>query len=176
MADIYVMEQVNLFLGDENPDESLHLALQSMTLPTLEYATSTHMGGGAVMEVEWNMGVLKALKPTFKLVGFAHNAYRAFGIGSNLPRTYTARGGLRRKSDGKLFKAVATFKGTISKLAAESFEAGKALGHDHEFADLTRYKMVVDNETWTNVDFFSGKRVNFGVDEFGEMRAALGLT
>lgn len=174
MSDILLMEAANLFIG-EDPEKSKHLKLQSLALPTLEYGTSEHMPGGGPLAVQWTMGQLKPLEPTFKLIGFDEEAYAAAGVGSNVPRLFTARGSIRRKSDGRLFGAVAVIKGTLSKIAPEAFEASKALGHDHAMADVTRYSLEIGGRIWFDVDYFAGKRSQFGVDEWRETRQLLGL-
>ncbi|TIS45216.1 MAG: phage tail protein, partial [Mesorhizobium sp.] len=64
---LLLLEQVNLFVGDQDPEDSNHIKLQSLGLPTLEQVTVAHLGGGAPGEVEFGMNAIKALQPTFKL-------------------------------------------------------------------------------------------------------------
>lgn len=175
MSDILMMEAANIFIGDHDPEKSKHLKIQNLTLPTLEYATVDHMAGGAAMEVSWSMNVLKKLEPQFKLVGFDEEAYRAAGVGSNKVEVYTARGAIRRKSDGRLFTCVAIFRGSMGRVAPEQFERSNAFGHDHTIVDVTRYKLSIGGKVWFDVDYWASKRIRFGVDEYAESRRALGL-
>ncbi|ODU62358.1 MAG: hypothetical protein ABS99_00800 [Acetobacteraceae bacterium SCN 69-10] len=175
MSDILLMTAAALFIGTESPDASKHLQIENLTLPTLEFETMTHTGGGAPMGVEFNMGVLKPLAFGFKLAGFDQEAYAAAGVGSNAPKIYTARGVIQRKSDGRKFAAVATIKGCMGKVAPDQYERAKGLGHDHSIVEVTRYKLEVGDKVWYDVDFFTGKRVQFGIDETAEERQMLGL-
>ncbi|TIV32832.1 MAG: phage tail protein, partial [Mesorhizobium sp.] len=50
---LLLLEQVNLFVGDQDPEDSNHIKLQSLGLPTLEQVTVSHLGGGAPGEVEF---------------------------------------------------------------------------------------------------------------------------
>lgn len=176
MSDILLMTAANLFIGTEDPEASKHLKIQNLTLPTLEFETVAHTAGGAPMGVEFNMGVLKPLTLSFKLLGFDEEAYAAAGVGSNAAKIYTARGVIQRKSDGKNFQAVATIKGCMGKLAPDAMERAKGLDHDHSIVEVTRYKLEVGDKTWFDVDFFTAKRVQFGVDETAEIRQFLGLS
>lgn len=175
MSDILLMEAANLFIGDHDPEKSKHLKIVNLTLPTLEYVTVDHLGGGAPMEVSWSMNALKKLEPQFKLVGFDEEAYRAAGIGSNSAEIFTARGAIRRKSDGRLFRAMAIFRGSMGRVAPDQFERSNALGHDHGIVDVTRYKLEIGGKVWFDVDFWKSKRIRFGKDELLGMRRALGL-
>lgn len=175
MSDILVMTAANLFIGTEDPEKSKHLKIANLTLPTLEYVTAEHTPGGGVMGVQFNMGVLKPLEPTFKLIGFDEEAYNAAGIGSNRPQIFTARGVIQRKSDGKNFASVATIKGCIGKIAPDQFERSKGMDHDHSIVEVTRYKLSVGGRDWWDTDFFSMKRIRFGEDELAEIRQMLGL-
>ena len=175
MSDILMMEAANIFIGDHDPEKSKHLKVQNLQLPTLEYETVDHMPGGGVMGVGLSMNVLKKLEATFKLVGFDEEAFRAAGIGANRVEIFTARGALRRKSDGRIFACTAILRGSMGKLAPDQFERTQALGHDHSIVDLTRYQLTIGTKVWFDVDYWSSKRIRFDVDGFAETRRALGL-
>lgn len=176
MADLLLMEAANLFIGDENPEAGKHLKITNLTLPTLEFDSVDHRGGGASMEVGWGMNVIKKLEMSFKLAGFDEEAYAAAGIGSNAPRTFTARGMLRRKSDGKGFNAVATVKACMGKIAPDGFDRSNVFGHDHSLVEITRYRLIVGDVEWFYVDYFTTERRRFGVDELAEYRNFLGVS
>jgi len=176
MSDILLMDAANLFVGDHDPEKSKHLKIKNLTLPTLEFEVVDHTGGGAAMGVGWSMGVLKKLEMGFQLVGFDEECYRAAGVGSNQVVTFTARGVISRKSDGKKFGIRAIVKGSLGKIAPDQFERSAALGHDHNVAEITYYKLTVGRDEWFEIDFFNTVRKRFGVDELAEARLLLGLS
>lgn len=175
MSEIYLMEATTLYIGDADPSASKHLKLDSLALPELEYVTVDHSGGGAVMETDFSMNILKKMNPTFKLAGFDPDSYRAFGIGSSQVQTFTARGILRAKSNGKAYGALAIMRGAIGRVAPDAFERANKLGHDHQIIELQRYSLTVGGEEWFHVDYFASVRRRFGVDELAEYRQLLGL-
>lgn len=175
MSDILLMEAANLFVGDHDPERSKHLKIKNLTLPTLEFITADHAGGGAAMEVGWSMGILRKLELGFALVGFDEECYRAAGVGSNQVVNFTAYGVISRKSDGRKFGVKAVVKGSLGKVAPDQFERSSALGHDHSLADVTYYKLTVGRDEWFEADFFNTVRKRFGVDELAEVRTLLGL-
>ncbi len=175
MSEIYLMEAVSLFLGDEDPSAAKHLSLDSLALPALEYVTVDHMGGGAVAEIDLSMNVLRKMNPTFKLAGFDPDAYRVFGIGSTEIQTFTARGIIRAKSSGKGVGAVAILRGALGRVGPDAFERANKLGHDHQVIELQHYELRVGGQEWFYYDYFSTMRRRFGRDETAEYRQLLGL-
>lgn len=176
MSDIFILEQAQLFVGDDNPENGKHLSIENLTLPNLEYTTVEHAGGGANMALEVNMGQLKPLQLQFKLVGFDRDTYRLCGVGSNEPRNFTARGVLRVKQTGKAWGVVATIRGCMGKMTADQFQRSSLLGHDHTIVEVVRYRLTVAGEEWFDVDFYGTRRSRFGVDELAESRALLGMS
>jgi len=175
MSEIYLMEAASLFLGDEDPSASKHLSLDSLALPTLEYVTVDHLGGGAPAEIDFSMAVLRKMNPTFKIAGFDADAYRLFGVGSAEVQTFTARGIIRAKSTGKGVGAVAIMRGSLGKVGPDAFERANKLGHDHQIIELQHYELKVGGQEWFYYDYFSTVRRRFGKDETAEYRQLLGL-
>jgi len=171
--DVYLLESVNLFIGDADPDKSKHLVLQSLALPTLERVTADHLGGGASAEVAWSMGALRKLEPTFKLAGFDEQASRA--VTSGRIETFTGRGLIRRKSDGAALKAVAVIRGILSRGAPDNFDRTNIFGHDHTIAECTAYSLTVGTKTWIDWDLFEHKLIRFGEDMLAEERRILAI-
>jgi hypothetical protein len=175
MSDILLVESANIFVGKHDPSKSKHLKVSALVLPTIEYTTVEHAGGGAAMKVKWNMGQINALEPTFKLVGFDEEAYRAAGIGSNAVEVFTMRGSIRRKSDGRELEMVAKFRGSMGSIKPGEYGASKEFDHDHGLTDVTYYRLLIGGKEWFCVDFWRSKRVRFGVDELAQRRQFLGL-
>jgi P2 family phage contractile tail tube protein len=172
---LLLLEQANIFLGDANPEDSNHIKLASVGLPTLERVTASHLGGGAISEVNWSMNAYRALEPTFKLAGFSESSYRLLGIGSSEAQRFTIYGILRNKETGKQHQAKAIVRGIIGRLAADAFERASAFGHDHGITEVTRYELHVDNQEWFYMDYFSSVVRQLGNDETHAMRVALGI-
>jgi P2 family phage contractile tail tube protein len=175
MANIFLMEAANLFLGDADPSASKHLSLDSLALPELEYVTVDHHGGGAAGEISLSMNTLRKIEPTFKLAGFDIDSYRMFAIGAGKPDRYTAYGVLRSKQDGKALQAKAVISGVLGRVAPDAFERGQKLGHDHRIVEVTHYELIVGGEEWFMYDYFTTTRRRLGVDELAEVRTMLGL-
>ncbi|CDX55870.1 Phage major tail tube protein [Mesorhizobium plurifarium] len=172
---LLLLEQVNLFVGDQDPEDSNHIKLQSLGLPTLEQVTVAHLGGGAPGEVEFGMNAIKALQPTFKFAGFAKSSYRAMGVGTNQPMNFTGYGVLKNKQTGDAFQAKTVIRGIVSRIAPDAFDRSSAFGHDHQIGEVTHYELSVDNEEWFYWDYFTTRRRQFGVDELTKARVLLGI-
>ena len=71
---VYIMEAVNLFVGDADPTKSKHLTIAELKLPDLAGIYADHHAGGALVATEFEVGVEK-LEPTFKLNGIDPEAY-----------------------------------------------------------------------------------------------------
>ena len=175
MSDVLLLETANIFIGKHDPSKSKHLTVQSLTLPAIEFVTVEHQAGGAPMGVKWNMGTIKPLEPKCKLIGFDREATRAAAIGSGRVETFTARGSIRRKSDGAELECVAKWRGSMGSMTADEFSASKELGHDHGWADVTYYRLAIGGEEWYLVDFFRAMVRRFGIDEWSTRRQYLGL-
>ncbi len=177
MAEFFILQAVNLYLGDDVPDidAAKHLKLQSLQLPTLEYASVDHLGGGASGEISISMNTLRKLEPSFKLAGFDEDAYRHFGIGSNKPQTYTAYGSIRSKQTGERVQAKALLRGSVGRVAPDAFDRQSMLGHDHSFHEVTLYSLTVGGKEWFHWNYWKTERRVMGTDELAEERQLLGL-
>ena len=174
MADILLLQDVALYMGDADPTKSKHLQLTSMALPTLETETAEHMPGGGVMGVEFGMGILKPLKPTFKLAGFDEESFKLFKIGTGQVDTFTGYGVIVSKQAGKRLQAKTIIRGTIGKIGPDEFERSKMFGHDHSIIEVTRYELHVGGKEWWYVDFWTSTIRRFGSED-RERQAMLGL-
>ena len=175
MSDIHLLETANLFIGKHDPSKSKHMQLQSLTLPGVDFVTIEHQAGGAPMGVKFSMGAIKPLEPKAKLIGFDRETTRAAAIGSGRVETFTARGSIRRKSDGAELELVAKWRGSMCTMTPDEFSASKELGHDHSWADVTYYRLAIGGEEWYLVDFFRAVVRRFGIDEWATRRQHLGI-
>lgn len=170
---LILLEQANIFLGDANPEDSNHIKLSSVALPVLERITASHLGGGAVAEVNWSMNALRALEPSFKLAGFSKSSFQQLAVGST--ERYTIYGALRNKETGKVLQAKAVVRGIIGRLAPDAFDRASAFGHDHGVTEVTHYELHVDGEEWFYLDYFTSVVRQFGNDQTQAVRVALGI-
>lgn len=175
MSDILLLEAVNMFLGDADPEKSKHLVLTSMTLPNLEYQTATHNPGGGAGEVTFGMGSVRAIAPTFKMAGFDPEGYKMFGVGSAAVNTFTCYGVVRSKREGTVQQAKAIFRGAIGKLTPDAHERGKEFGHDYNLIDVTHYELSIAGKEWWAWDFWTMVRPRVFGQEDTEYKAMLGL-
>lgn len=175
MSTILLLEAVNLFLGNDDPERSKHISLTSLTLPTLEYQTATHNPGGGPGEIEFNMGATKKLEVSFKMSGFDPDAYRLFGIGSRIVNTFTAYGVIRDKREGTALQGKAIIRGNIQKVAPEAYERGKPFGHDHVIGEISHYELHVGGDEWFFWDLWSAPRARTFGSIDTEYLAMLGL-
>ena len=102
MATIYLLEAVNLFMGDHDPNASNHLELEEFKLPEPSIKTSEHAPGGGVLAVDFGMNMLEKLEPTFKLRGFNPERLKQFGLNTPYRSIFTAYGVIRDKHIGPL--------------------------------------------------------------------------
>ncbi|MUO69216.1 phage major tail tube protein [Agrobacterium vitis] len=172
---LLILEQVNIFVGDADPEDTNHVKLQSLGLPALERAAVSHLGGGAVMGVNWTVGAYNALEPSFKLAGFTETSYKYLGIGSNESQKFTAYGVLRNKQTGAILQAKAVIQGIVGKVTPDSFDRASAFGHDHGITEVTHYQLTVDGTEWFYLDYFTSTVRQFGNDENQSIRVALGI-
>jgi len=175
MGTILLLESVNLFLGNNDPEASKHISLSSMTLPALEYQTAAHNPGGGPGEIEFNMGATKKLELSFKMAGYDPDSYRLFGVGSGSVNTFTAYGVIRDKREGTLIQGKSIIKGNIQKVAPEAYERGKMFGHDHVIGEVSHYELHVGGSEWYWWDMWAAPRARTFGNTDQEYLAALGL-
>ena len=175
MSTILLLEAVNLFMGDADPEKSKHLSLTSMTLPTLEYQTADHNPGGGAGEITFGMNALKKMEPTFKIAGFDAEGYRLFGVGSGEVNTFTGYGVIRDKREAKALQGKVILRGAIGKITPEAFERGKEFGHDYSLIEVSHYELWIGGTEWWTWDFWTMPRPRVFGTEDREYMALLGL-
>lgn len=172
MATFYVMEAVNLYLGDLDPTNSTHLELEELKLPALEEIMQEHHAGGALVKVEYSLGI-EALKPTFKLKGWNPVALGQFGLGSRMRHSYTAYGVIRDKRTGRAIEAKSVIEARLGKVESDAFKRGDLQGHDYAFNEVMHYELHIDGaEKYFFDNWTSDWRVN-GLSENADERRIL---
>ena len=155
MSNFYVMEAVNLFCGDHNPNNSKHLTLQTLQLPTLEEMTAEHTPGGSIAGLEIGMGTLSPLAAGFKLAGYDPDLLSMFGIGKKQREVYTAYGVLRDKRTSRAIEAKSIFHARLNRIEPDEFSRGELMGHDHGLIEIMHYESYFDGKEKHYFDFFN---------------------
>lgn len=174
MANLFVMEAVNLFAGADDAASSKHLTISSLKLPTMEEKATEHHPGGSQFAVSISGLGFNPLTCTFHLAGYDPGMLALFGLGSQLRRRYTAYGVIRDKLTGAAIQAKSLMEGRLQRIEADAFTRGALSGHDYAISEIFHYETYFDGAERFYFDFATSMwRVN-GVNENDE-RQLLGL-
>lgn len=173
MATIHLLEAVNLFMGDHDPEASNHLELEELKLPELSRKTVEHTPGGGVMSVGFAIDVLEKPDISFKLKGFNPDRLRLFGINTTQRRVFTAYGVIRNKRTGVVGEAKAIIEGRIAKVSPDSFSRGGDFGHEYGLDEVVSYALSVNGTELFAVDFFANIWRVGGVDQYADVNRIL---
>jgi P2 family phage contractile tail tube protein len=175
MANFFVMEAANLFVGDHDLDNSKHLTLAELKLPDLVEITADHHPGGAKVAIDVGLGIQK-MEPTFKLNGWDPLMLREFGLGSTVVRAFTAYGLIVDKQTGRNIEAKAVMRGRLGRIAADTFSRGELQGHEYSINSLVHYELWFDGREELYWDFFTNAWRTGGVDQNAEMNRILRIS
>lgn len=173
MATIYLLEAVNLFMGDHDPSASNHLELEELKLPEPTIKTSEHSPGGGVMTVDFTMNIIEKLEPTFKLRGFNPERLKQFGLNTPYRGVFTAYGVIRNKRSGQAIEAKAVIEAKLAKIAPDAFKRGDDFGHEYSLMEVVHYELLVAGGEVFSIDFFENTYRVGGVDQFGDVNRIL---
>lgn len=174
MSTIYNLDSANLFTGDDDPDHSQFLVINSIKFPMLEEETKEFKPGGGVMGIEIGQKSIKALSLGFKLFGFNPRVMNRFMDGKE---HYTIRGNLLDVKKQEDLKVVCVVHGRMVKVDMGDFKKGDGTESDYEIKEITKYKLHIDGDEKYYFDFFAGPggvRVN-GKKVFRRAARNLGL-
>ena len=173
MATIYIPEAVNIFVGDQGPDNSKHLTISDVTLPKLEEKTVEHHAGGSIGAIDIGGLGLNALSVGFKLVGFDPQSAAQFGLGGSGQLAYTIYGAVRDKQTGKAVELKATAWGRMASLDSGTWKRGDAAEQTHEIKEVTRYGLYWNKVELYYYDFFASIWRVKGVDQVADVNSIL---
>lgn len=151
----YVNQGMNLFVGDEGPDNSKHLILTSIEIPTMEEITQAHHAGGAFGEVEVGLRSIKALTASFKTSGYDPQTAIQFGIGTGTTLPFTFYSDVKNKNGGANVKVKAVMKGCLTQAKPDSKERGKLMSHDHQIKEIFHYELWFGTQEIYFWDYFA---------------------
>lgn len=167
MANYFLLEAVNLFLGDHDPAASNHLELTSLKLPELAQKTIEHTAGGSVGSVNFAIPSLDALEPSAKLGGFNAERLSQFGLNSPYRSVFTAYGVIREKRSNKEREAKAIIEARLATIAPDEFSQGSEFGHDLTFKEVVSYSLFEEGREVFAWDWFARTWRVGGVDQLG---------
>jgi len=173
MATIHLLEAVNLYIGDHDPNASNHLELEELKLPEPSIKASEHMPGGGVMAVNFSMNVLEVLEPTFKLRGMNPDRLKQFGLNTPYRHIFTAYGVVRDKRSGRATDAKAIIEAKIGKMTPDAFKRGDDFGHEYAMQEVVSYTLSIGNSEVFAVDFFTNVYRVGGIDQFSDVNRLL---
>jgi P2 family phage contractile tail tube protein len=169
----YVFEACNMFVGDDGPDNSKHLQIDTIKLPVLEENSQDHFAGGAIGEISvGNLG-LKKLEITFKLKGFDPQVMSQFGLNGRNSLPYTIYGAIRDKKGGAPVEMKCVARGRLGKIESDELKRGDLIGHDHMIHEILHYEMWFANKEKYYYDWFASDWRVDGISANAEIRNIL---
>lgn len=172
-ASVIIWESANLYAGDNGPNNSKHLTLQSIIIPQLKEKRAEHTPGGGVAAISIGMMTLEALEVAFKLAGTDPQTKAQFGLGATGSQFYTIYGVLRDKNGGRAIERKAVVKGRLVECLEEEFTRGKVTTQDHKISEITHYELYEDKAEVYYYDFFSSIWRVGGADQRADVNAIL---
>jgi hypothetical protein len=169
-----IVEGVNLFCGDHDPEKSLHLTLEEVALPTLQEMYQDHHPGGSRVAIEVAVGIEK-LTASFKTKGIDPDLYAQFGGNSRRENTYTAYGVLRDKRTGNLSQLKAILRGRLGQIEPDAMKRGELSGHGYAINEVMHYELHIGGAEVMYWDFFTQVLRQNGTDQTAEERRLLGI-
>ena len=155
MSYVYVNEAFNLYVGNDDADNSKKLVIANLQIPDLEEITQEHHAGGALGAIEVGGLGVKALMSKFKLTGWDPQTMSQFGIGARAQYPFTAKALVRNKNGGAGLGVKAVMWGRLTKISPNEMKRGDLLGHDHEIKEITHYELYFNDAEKYYWDFFA---------------------
>lgn len=169
------VDAATLFVGDDDPTNSLHQVIKGVKLPPITEKTRDHAPGGGPMGVKLGMRKIEALEPTFKAEGINPTVKNKLFPGTRT--MYTMRANIRdigRQVDIPL-KAIISAR--LMEVDMDEFGTDDSLETSYKLAEVMYYQVFIDNtERWYfNFDEgYAGVRID-GQPVFRQVAANLGL-
>jgi len=166
------MEAANLFTGGDPPNNSNHLALQSLKLPGMEEAFQDHSAGGAPVAIRIDTHI-NPLEATFNLLGWNIQVYNLMRSWVKANQHFTARGLVRDRMSGKAIAAEAVMWGRLSRINPTDYRRNDLMAHEHQINGITHYELKVGDQEVVYWDFFTNELVIMGIDRNREQNNIL---
>lgn len=152
---LLIQEAVNLFVGDDGQNNSKHLTLSTIKLPTLEEKSQAHFAGGAIGEINIGGLGLNALECTFGIKGYDPQIMSQFGLGQRRNLNYTIYGAVRDLQGNRPVELKAVIQGRLARLEGDDMTRGELVGHNHMIHEIMHYALTFDGKEKYYYDFFT---------------------
>ncbi|WNV10088.1 phage major tail tube protein [Tardiphaga sp. 709] len=170
---LHIQEAVTLFVGDDGPNNSKHLNLSSIKLPTLEEKSQTHFGGGAIGEITIGGLGLSALEVTFGIKGYDPQIMSQFGLGVRRSLNYTMYGAVRDIKGNAPVELKAVIQGRMLRLEGDDLQRGELVGHSHTIQEILHYALFWNGVEKYYYDFWTSDWRVDGVSQNADIRNIL---
>lgn len=175
-SSLMVLTAATMYLGDLDPNASLHLSLKSFTVPALKAKTKDHMAGGAMVGLNVSMGVLEPFSFPFSLEGINTEAMAQF-LNPAGPQNYTVRGNIRDINTQQNKPVVAVIRGIMVESSLGEYSRDGGTDSSFNIDEVLAYRLHIDGKEVHYVDWAQGPagiRIN-GVAIFNDVARNLGL-
>lgn len=174
-ATIFNLDTANLFVGDDDPDNSQFLTLNGVKVPMLEESTRTITPGGGIVAMDVGMRKITISPLTFKLSGLNPDVMPKFMVNRRIKYTIRANvSNVRTQEDVPL---VATVEGRMVKVDMAEFKKDGEVDTDYEIKEIVHYMLKLGTQEKYYLDAFSGPngvRID-GVPVFRNVARNIGL-
>lgn len=174
-ATIYNLDTANLFVGDEDPDNSQFLVLNGIKIPALEESTRTITPGGGIVAIDIGNRKITIAPFTFKLSGLNPDVMPAFM--ATRRKKYTMRGNLANVRTQEDIPVVMTIEGRMVKVDINEVKKDSDVDSDYEVREIVHYMLKIGDKEKYYLDAFAGPngvRID-GVSPFREVARNIGL-
>lgn len=172
---IFNLDTANLFVGDDDPDNSQFLTLSGVKIPMLEESTRTVNPGGGVVAMDIGMRKITISPLTFKLAGLNPDVMPKFMTNRRIK--YTIRANVSNVRTQEDIPLVATIEGRMVKVDLSEFRKDGEVDSDYEIKEIVHYMLKLGDQEQYYLDAFAGPagvRIN-GVQVFRDVARNIGL-
>lgn len=161
----YTFEAANLFCGDHDPENSKHLTIKNLKLPSHEEAFEEHAPGGSRHKIKVGVG-FEPFTATFQLSGFDPELLVQFGLGSPIRRAFTAYSEIKDRRTGRSIERKAVMEARLAKVEEDAFERGTLVGAEYMLDEILHYELHFDGKEKIYWDFFTNEWRVGGQNEY----------
>lgn len=156
MNTIFNLDAANLFIGDEDPNDSQFLTLKDVTLPSLNESTRSHMPAGGAMAIEIGNRQIDAFQMSFNLDGFNPDVITRFMPTAPNRIKYTIRGNMRDLRAGTDIECRAVVEGRMTQASMGAFSKDGGVQSEYQISEIVMYELYFDGNEKFYFDVFAG--------------------
>lgn len=135
-SEILNLDAHTIYVGDDDPTNTLLLRIKSTKLPELEEVTKEHLGGGAMAQLVIGMRAFKMSPFTFKLEGYNPEIDRRFMPITPRRIKYTVRGNITNLRTHAETELKIIIEGRMTKMTKSELERDKSVESDYEINEI----------------------------------------